>query len=477
MNLQDICKALKPAGQTFILPDNGDILRSYNSQDKYKKPMKVFSKYNILLYYYDKQFKQYNIDCSNIITNNIHYIFIYTNGIKAWLMMYKPKKKIIFSNDDQVVQTINKSYKEECLDKMSNISIDWTNINSCYYKINYNGKKNICCFDFDDTLVKLRTNKPLPNVINILSKLLVNNDIVVFSNQKGVSQRKTTNSEVQNLMDTFSNLDISFIYATKDDVYRKPMRGMLDIIINILPDDCKFKYYCGDAGGRKTDFSVSDLFFANNIGIKFYTPEEIFLNKVNRAKLAVKKTKKLYKGDIWINGSLSNPRTLIPIKSVPKFTFNDDNKQLIIMVGPQGSGKSTVSQYISNKYGYSIINGDTIGTLAKQKKYFKQIKNNVKGIIIDNTNPQLEKRDYWSSQVSDWDVTLIYFDIKKEISFHMTRYRLYRGGNKMPSIAIHIYYKYLEVPTEEEGTLIAINGVVSKNKFGLEEQNKRFVWR
>ena len=47
----------------------------------------------------------------------------------------------------------------------------------------------------------------------------------------------------------------------------------------------KESFYCGDAAGRKkskarlrNDFSSSDYLFAYNIGIKFYTPETLFLD-------------------------------------------------------------------------------------------------------------------------------------------------------------------------------------------------------
>jgi bifunctional polynucleotide phosphatase/kinase len=55
----------------------------------------------------------------------------------------------------------------------------------------------------------------------------------------------------------------------------------------VTPDfeiDMKESFYCGDAAGRpKTDtrpkdFSDSDIKFASNVGLKFFTPEELFLD-------------------------------------------------------------------------------------------------------------------------------------------------------------------------------------------------------
>jgi len=39
-------------------------------------------------------------------------------------------------------------------------------------------------------------------------------------------------------------------------------------------------FYCGDAAGRKEptkDFSADDMLFSVNMGLKFYTPEMLFL--------------------------------------------------------------------------------------------------------------------------------------------------------------------------------------------------------
>lgn len=74
-----------------------------------------------------------------------------------------------------------------------------------------------------------------------------------------------------------------FLAATESDQYRKPGVGMWkylkDDIFQEYKIDMKESFYCGDAAGRpKTasrskDFSDSDIKFAHNIGLKFYTPE------------------------------------------------------------------------------------------------------------------------------------------------------------------------------------------------------------
>ena len=77
-----------------------------------------------------------------------------------------------------------------------------------------------------------------------------------------------------------------FLAATHDDKYRKPSLGMVNHV-----ESTYFKinraesFYCGDAAGRpatetrKKDFSADDLKFAWNQGVKFETPESLFLNQ------------------------------------------------------------------------------------------------------------------------------------------------------------------------------------------------------
>ncbi|SCV04340.1 LANO_0G09604g1_1 [Lachancea nothofagi CBS 11611] len=57
---------------------------------------------------------------------------------------------------------------------------------------------------------------------------------------------------------------------------RKPNPGMFEEFTNDFGRKFKLEYYCGDAAGRKSDFSDSDKLFAAAIKTAFRTPEEVF---------------------------------------------------------------------------------------------------------------------------------------------------------------------------------------------------------
>lgn len=293
----------------------------------------------------------------------------------------------------------------------------WNNKETCYYRIGNIASCDGCvyAYDFDDTLVRRNSSIALPNVIERLKKMIEDgNHIVVFSNQNGIEKKKTSHENVQGIMDLFSeSLDnsISFFYAISDDKYRKPMRGMYDLFRSIV--DKEIVYYCGDAAGRKKDFNISDLYFANNIGISFKLPEEVFndtFDCANDIACTNKKSLKndLYGLDIWKDGILDNPRKIVNICSIPSELKNElemdsDKKKLVIMVGPQGSGKSTLSSMMRDEYNLEVMNNDTTGSFKKSMKKFMKVYNEPsnKGIIIDNTNPSKFIREEWIKQVSD----------------------------------------------------------------------------
>tara|TARA_B100001250_G_C19581184_1_gene692103 strand:- start:337 stop:522 length:186 start_codon:yes stop_codon:yes gene_type:complete len=58
-------------------------------------------------------------------------------------------------------------------------------------------------------------------------------------------------------------------------------------------------------------------------------------------------------------------------------------------------------------------------------------------------------------------------------SIHLTKYRKYYGGSKIPSVAIHKYYKNLEIPQNEEGTVFKFSKALYNSEFDF-NQNLRF---
>ena len=83
-----------------------------------------------------------------------------------------------------------------------------------------------------------------------------------------------------------------FLAATggEGDPHRKPGTFMWQIFNKRLNEETELdkeaSFYCGDLAGRlaveqrPADASSTDLYFAKNIGLKFHTPESMFLGEV-----------------------------------------------------------------------------------------------------------------------------------------------------------------------------------------------------
>lgn len=67
-----------------------------------------------------------------------------------------------------------------------------------------------------------------------------------------------------------------FVSTKGKSVYHKPHTGMWELFTKIHSPDVKSSFFVGDSAGRPQDANDNDKMFAYNIGLKFYTPEEIF---------------------------------------------------------------------------------------------------------------------------------------------------------------------------------------------------------
>lgn len=89
---------------------------------------------------------------------------------------------------------------------------------------------------------------------------------------------KPSNNENGNAVSPSEDLESLF------NSMRKPCIGMAEQFIKdicersgvLTKDNIKWIYYCGDAAGRKTDFSDTDKLFAEKLEIDFKIPEDIF---------------------------------------------------------------------------------------------------------------------------------------------------------------------------------------------------------
>lgn len=285
--------------------------------------------------------------------------------------------------------------------KIFGTDLDWTLVRTKHPIASKNG---LFQRDSDDWAL-------LPDRINKLKSYYKDGyTIVIFTNQ-GYSGKKllTALDRIKNILTKLNENGINpwIFTATGHDQYRKPETGMWKELINNIDVDIDKSFYVGDAGGRPQDFSDSDIKFAENIGLKFYLPEEIFKN--------------------------------------PKIDISD-TQAMFIFVGMSGAGKTSFyNQYLKDK-GWIHANQDTLKTAAKVLTTVKDALDKGKSVAVDATNPTIEKRAQYIDLAIEYQVpTMIIYFVGNGFDGNKLR------PNPVPSIAYATYFKNLEEPTEDEG--------------------------
>jgi DNA 3'-phosphatase len=287
---------------------------------------------------------------------------------------------------------------------------------------------NLACFDLDWTLVRTYEAawpktpsdiKLLPNRTSTLKLLREKGyTIVIFTNQKSTTENKVqfNYERVNNFINLIPDIPIILLMSTSEDIYRKPNVGMYQILLQMIPPITS-AFYCGDAAGRPQDFSDSDIKFAKSAGMKFYTPEQLFL-PVQR------------------------------LKPLPEVAMTDIElsmgKNMVLFVGMPGSGKTTYYQQKLAPLGYVHVNQDILKTKNKVLKLTRETVGKGLNICIDATNPGQDKRQefYNLGALYGYNILVIYF-IRDGKGWNKLR------PNPVPTIAYSTYYKYLVEPTSE----------------------------
>lgn len=296
-------------------------------------------------------------------------------------------------------------------------------------KISPNSEEiKIAGFDLDWTITRPVKGKfpknpddwaVLPNRLETIKKYReVGYIVVIFTNQSSANKNKLMFnyekvSKIVGYLNRDENIIDMVLMATKKDIYRKPEIGMWGIVEQVFK---AFKinkgesFYCGDAAGRPQDFAASDLEFANNMGVAFKTPEEIF-----------------------------------PTNNIDMFEENQkDNQKMYIFVGMPGSGKTTFYKTFLESKGYVHANQDELKTKKKLLTAIETAMKEGKSVAVDATNPTKDKRGEYIRLAAKYSVkTIILYFVRDGHGFNKLREK------PVPTIAYSMYYKYLVEPSME----------------------------
>lgn len=275
--------------------------------------------------------------------------------------------------------------------------VDWT--------ITFAQKKLFPHWAPDDIELLPGRQKILEQIIKMgYTLIFVTNQLVKGTTSKSDVNRMERVERITNFMSKLSLPCMVFI-ATGDDNYRKPNIGIWEKIKEIVPK-IDYSFFVGDFLGRPQDFSDTDKKFAENIGIPWYSPEEIF----------------------------SPTKVVLPT-----------GKNLIITVGAPATGKSSYSsKYLGN---YTIISSDNYK--SNKKKILGvlegELRKGVNGVVVDATNPRQEDREvyYELAHKYGYNIVVLYF-VRDGAGWN--KLRVY---DRVPNVAYHKFFSNLVPPTRE----------------------------
>eukprot|EP00026_Physarum_polycephalum_P007454 Phypoly_transcript_07514.p1 GENE.Phypoly_transcript_07514~~Phypoly_transcript_07514.p1 ORF type:complete len:353 (+),score=73.02 Phypoly_transcript_07514:542-1600(+) len=347
----------------------------------------------------------------------------------------------------------------------------------------------------DDTLIETQSGRTfalgrsdwqwlydeIPTKLKELNKQGVK--VVIFTNQSGITTKGFDNAKLSAISGKIEDLSaelgfpIQAFIATADDEYRKPATAMWDFMVKnlnggIVPD-LEESIFVGDAAGRaagwkenrKKDFSCSDRKFAKNIGIKFATPEEYFLNEPSAAFE-------------WGSFEIAS----IPVSGDAEITeggeatLTTSSQEMVLFVGFPASGKSTLAKRYMIPKGYVHVNRDTLKTPAKCLKVAEDAISDGKSVVVDNTNPDKASRAAYIDLAKEAGIPVrcFRFEVDEKLAQHLNYFRERLGiSPHVPRIGYNMYKKKFQEPTLSEG-FSEVKKIKFVKKFEHQDHEKLF---
>lgn len=125
-------------------------------------------------------------------------------------------------------------------------------------------------------------------------------------------------------------------------------------------------------------------------------------------------------------------------------------KTLVIMMGIQGSGKSTFYRtYLAQ--GYVRVNLDVLKTRHQEKLLVDKCLADGKSFAVDNTNPTKEERQRYIRPAKEAKYRIVGYFMESKLKDCIERNERREGKEKIPRMAIAATSNKLEMPSYEEG--------------------------
>ena len=126
-----------------------------------------------------------------------------------------------------------------------------------------------------------------------------------------------------------------------------------------------------------------------------------------------------------------------------------DMKTIIIMIGLQGSGKSTFClQFLPDVV---RVNLDTLKTRNKEKRLIEQCFEEGVSFVVDNTNPTREDRARYIGPAKAEGYRVVGYFMQSRLADCIQRNNQRQGKERIPEKGIAATFKKLELPSRAEG--------------------------
>lgn len=125
-------------------------------------------------------------------------------------------------------------------------------------------------------------------------------------------------------------------------------------------------------------------------------------------------------------------------------------KTMVLMIGLQGSGKSTFCQSVLGD-AYVRINLDTLKTRHRESLLLQECMEQGKSFVIDNTNPTREDRLRYIPLAKAAGYRIVGYFMESKLKTCLERNAQREGKAKIPSTAIAATSNRLQMPSYAEG--------------------------